>query len=166
MGVHQLFLSLGGHLGNRVEIFAETRRLIGETIGETKTASAVFCTPPWGFKSSRWFWNQVLLVETRLSPGAVLAETRKIEGRFGRVRQPGRYLSRKMDIDLLFYDDWVLEGQELLLPHPLLHLRRFVLAPLAEIAPGLIHPVLGLPVSRLLETCPDPSVVEKIRDPA
>lgn len=159
MGVHQLFLCLGGNLGNKFEIFSETRNLIEKRIGPFIHASRIYASPAWGFEASGEFWNQVTMVATNLSPLAVLWKCKKIEDYFGRERIPGHYLSRKMDIDLLFYDNQVTDSQTLTLPHPLIAVRRFVLVPLAEIAPEMIHPVTGKTVAEMLYECPDPSPV-------
>ncbi len=164
MGVHQLFLSLGGNLGHQTEIFLETRKRIQSTIGETRSISSLYRSAPWGFKSTRWFLNQVIQVETTLAPEAVLEETGRIEALFGRKRTPGKYLSRKMDIDILFYDDLVSRTEGLVIPHPLLHLRRFVLLPAAEIAPRLVHPGIRLTLAELLDRCPDRLEVFRIPD--
>ena len=125
MEEHQLFLCLGGNQGNKSEIFNTTRKLIAENIGTLRNISPVYASPPWGFKAHSAFWNQVLEVSTSLSPEEVLIQIHKIEAGFGRKRIAGKYLSRKMDIDLLFYDSLVMESELLILPHPLLALRRF-----------------------------------------
>ena len=162
MAGHQLILSLGGNLGNKAEIFAETLDLIQKDIGDIQLVSPVYETPPWGFEAAGLFWNQVILVKTGLNPAEVLLAIRDIESHFGRERQPGRYLSRKMDIDILFYDNLVLQTDELTIPHPLMASRRFVLAPLADVVPDLIHPVSGLTVSRMLEVCEDKLLVVRL----
>ncbi len=156
MGVHQLFLCLGGNLGNKFEIFSETKNMIEKRVGPVIHTSLIYASPSWGFEANGEFWNQVFLVATTCSPHAVLGKIKKIEDHFGRVRIPGQYLSRKMDIDLLFYDNRVIETQKLTIPHPLIAVRRFVLLPLAEIAPELIHPVNGKTVAEMLHECPDP----------
>lgn len=161
MGNHQLFLSLGGNLGNKAEIFAETRDLIRKKIGSEMALSSVFASEPWGFTSEDEFWNQVMGVITLLSPRSVIRKIREIEDHFGRKREHGVYLSRKMDIDLLFYDKLVVNGEDLVIPHPLIACRRFVLTPLAEVIPGYIHPVTGKSIIRMLEECTDNLCVVK-----
>lgn len=163
MGDHQLILSLGGNMGNKVEIFAETRALIHQTIGPIQHASPTYETPPWGFDSSDHFHNQVILISTGLTPHDVLKKIKEIEIRFGRKRKTGAYLPRKMDIDILFYDDQVISDAELTIPHPLIPLRRFVLVPLADLLPDLIHPLTGKSVIEMLEECPDGSVLRKFK---
>ncbi len=162
MGKHQLFLCLGGNLGNKDEIFSKTSDLIKRKIGDELAASSVYSAQPWGFESESEFRNQVIIVETSLSPHDVLKEIRKIEDYFGRERLPGVYLSREMDIDILFYDFLINDSKELVIPHPLIAYRRFVLVPLAEISPGFIHPVTGKSIAEMLDECKDLSRVNKI----
>lgn len=162
MGKHQLFLCLGGNLGNKDKIFAKTFDLIKRKIGDELAVSSVYSSHSWGFESKKEFRNQVIIVETSLSPLVVLKEIRKIEDCFGRKRVPGVYLSRKMDIDILFYDSLVSDSKELIIPHPLIANRRFVLVPLSEISPGFIHPGTGKCMAEMLSECTDLSPVIKI----
>ncbi|HNQ38276.1 MAG TPA: 2-amino-4-hydroxy-6-hydroxymethyldihydropteridine diphosphokinase [Prolixibacteraceae bacterium] len=162
MEEHQLFLCLGGNLGPKAENFHRALMLIEERIGPLRKVSPVYASPPWGFRTRYPFWNQVAEVATRLSPEAVLREIGDIERLFGRKRGDGGYRSRKMDVDILFYDRLVMTTGALTLPHPRLAERRFVLVPLADIAPELIHPVTGMTVARMLATSSDPSAVTPV----
>jgi 2-amino-4-hydroxy-6-hydroxymethyldihydropteridine diphosphokinase len=162
MAKHQLFLSLGGNLGNKNEIFAETLARINTQIGTIKALSSPYESVAWGFRSKHLFRNQVVKVGTDLSPEEVLKNIRTIENHFGRVRKPGKYLSRKMDIDILFYDDLQLCSEDLIIPHPLLAERKFVLIPFLEIDPEFIHPVLNKSIREICPDCPDHSSVGKI----
>ncbi len=162
MTEHQLILSLGGNLGNKAQIFSETSDLIENEIGNVVNVSPIYETPPWGFDSENLFWNQVLLVVTSLHPMKVLQKIREIEKHFGRKRKAGTYLSRKMDIDILFYDDEVIQTEQLTVPHPLIEKRRFVLAPLCDIRPELVHPGNGKLVREMLAECSDISEVKKL----
>lgn len=164
MGKHQVFLCLGGNLGDRAEIFRVTTELLERQVGALQKASPRYETPPWGFESELPFWNQVLLLETALLPEQVLTQVQFIENYFGRERQPGKYLSRKMDIDILFYDRMIRNTPELTIPHPLMAVRRFVLQPLADIAPRLVHPVTGQTVAEMLAACTDPAVIKRCCD--
>jgi 2-amino-4-hydroxy-6-hydroxymethyldihydropteridine diphosphokinase len=155
---------LGGNLGNKDEIFSETLILIGKKIGECSRLSPAYVSPPWGFRSRYPFRNQVVRVITTLSPGDVLKGIKEIENHFGRARSARRYLSRKMDIDILFYDDLVTTTETLTIPHPKMADRRFVLTPLADIAPEFVHPVTGKTVSSMLAECPDRSTVSKEKE--
>lgn len=162
MAYHQLILSLGGNMGNKAEIFAETSDLIEKHIGNIILLSSAYETPPWGFESKNHFRNQVLIVKTNLLPEDVLAQIGLIENHFGRIRKPGVYLSRMMDIDILFYDDKVIDTSELTIPHPQIEHRRFILEPLNDILPGFVHPLNGKTVAEMLADCQDNSVLKRI----
>ncbi len=158
----KLFLLLGGNLGNKAKIFEDTCQMLVKSIGEIIENSSVYETEPWGFESEDLFWNQVLVFETKLQPNEILKSTKNIENRIGRERKADRYISRLIDIDLLFYDDLILKTEELEIPHPRMIDRRFVLEPLAEIASIKIHPVFEKSISVLLEECPDKLEVKRL----
>jgi len=160
----KLFLLLGGNLGNKERIFSTARKRLGEELGALIQTSSVFETEPWGFDSDDMFWNQVLVIETSLTPEQVLECTKDIETELGRVRKAARYSSRLIDIDLLFYDDMVLHEPGLELPHPRMIDRRFVLEPLAEVAAELVHPVFKRNIVSLLEECSDHLQVKRLID--
>ncbi len=157
-------LCLGSNLGDRERLLSGARREITERIGKLNGISSVYETRPWGFEAGPWFLNQVVFVDTFLSPEAVLEEILRIEKQHGRERhvQAG-YQSRTLDIDILYYDKLVMMTEALTIPHPLLHLRRFVLEPLAEIDPAYIHPVLGFSNRELLTACHDDFDVTHIK---
>jgi len=160
----KLFLLLGGNLGNKEEIFRTARRRLGEELGAIVQTSSVYETEPWGFESEDLFWNQVLVIETGLTPEEVLVHTKAIELELGRIRKAARYSSRLIDIDLLFYDELVLHEPNLELPHPRMIDRRFVLEPLAEVAAEFIHPVFKQNIISLLEECSDELQVKRLID--
>jgi 2-amino-4-hydroxy-6-hydroxymethyldihydropteridine diphosphokinase len=166
MARHQLFLCLGGNLGNKTEIFKKSLGLIQKKIGRLKKVSGLYASPAWGFIADNEFYNQVIQIETSLSPSSVLFEIKQIENFFGRKRDPGKIISRKMDIDILFYDDLIIDSDELTIPHPLLYLRNFVLIPLMEIAPEFVHPVIKKTTCEMLEKCPDKSIVTPVSKPS
>ncbi len=139
-----VYLGLGSNLGNREEILQQAITAIEKQIGSVVSLSAFYETPPWGFDSPQPFLNAAVAVDTPLAPVPLLDATQTIERTLGRKSKSskGIYSDRPIDIDILFYDNLIVESDCLTLPHPLLHLRTFVLAPLVEIAPTLIHPVL------------------------
>ena len=157
----EVFILLGGNLGDKSKIFEETRKLIGERIGLVTKLSSVYVTEPWGFESEL-FWNQALVATTTLKPNEILLQTQTIERIMGRVKKSNYYEARVMDIDLLFYNDLILNTSGLTLPHPKIADRRFVLIPLNEIAPDKCHPVTGLMVHEMLRLCSDKLKVERI----
>ncbi len=159
---HQLYLCLGGNIGKKSQIFQKSLFFIENRIGRIEQSSPLFISPPWGFVAKEEFWNQVIVVVTMLTPPEVLREIRKIESYFGRNRESGRYLSRRMDIDILFYDQLILKTEELTIPHPLMEHRKFVLMPLAHISPGFLHPVTGKSVAQMVTDCDDPSEVREL----
>ena len=146
------YLSLGSNLGDRLRLIQEAVAALTVEAGPVTALSSLYETAPWGFSSPHRFLNVALALETTLSPETLLAVTQRIERDLGRTHKSvaGRYADRTIDIDLLFVGDAVLDTPALTLPHPRLHLRRFVLEPLCEIAPDLCHPLLRKSVSQLL----------------
>lgn len=160
--MHKVFLGIGGNIGNKQKNFAEVLNWIENSIGTVVKKSSVYETPPWGFNAEENFWNQVVLVETKFTPLELLERIQQIEAHFGRERKTKQYISREMDIDILYFDDDFLEVENLVIPHPRIHQRKFVLVPLVEIAPGLKHPLLRLTSIQMLENCRDGSLIKKV----
>jgi len=158
----KLYILLGGNLGDKQFIFSETRKRLAEQIGAITRQSAVYETEPWGFESEDMFWNQALEIETNLSPNEILAQTHDIELELGRIRKENQYDSRLIDIDILFVGSLIVNQDNLVIPHPRIQDRKFVLVPLCEIVPQLVHPVFQRTVSRLLNECTDQLAVKKI----
>lgn len=147
----KLYLSLGSNEGDRELLLRSAIDAIGQLIGPVDSISPFVETEPWGFESPHPFVNTALSVETSLPAMDVLERTQSIERQLGRRRKSiaGRYEDRPIDIDLLLYGDLVLTSERLILPHPLLPERLFVLEPLAEIAPQILHPTLGKTIQTL-----------------
>lgn len=167
--MNRVALLIGGNEGNRALLIDQATEQIRQRIGSVVDLSSVYETEPWGNfeiqdseSGIQNFLNRALLVETTLSPWQVLRTALGIESLLGRKRDfkdpkvskdltPSRlYHSRPMDIDIIFYDDLVLDTPELTLPHPRMHLRQFVLEPLAEIMPDYVHPTLQKSITQLL----------------
>ena len=154
--LHQVYLALGSNLGDRLN---NMRQALDNLPPEFRLTaiSPVYETDPWGVIDQPRFLNQACAGETTLSPQALLAYLKAIEMRLG--RQPTlQYGPRLIDLDLLFYDDLVIETPQLVIPHPHLHERAFVLVPLAQIAPQLRHPRLGKTVSEMLTEVPQTGI--------
>lgn len=147
----KLYLALGSNQGDRKALLDAARAACDASLGRVTGCSDYIETAPWGFSSPHPFLNAVLELETELSPLAVLERTQEIERQLGRQTKSSAagYQDRPIDLDLLLYDDLVLETPRLTLPHPLMHLRDFVLEPLQQLAPTLRHPVLGLSIAEL-----------------
>jgi len=161
-GMAKSFLILGSNLGNRLNNLDQARLMISKSMGPISICSAFYETEPWGFADESFFLNQVVVVSTTINPFELLTEIIRIEAFLGRTRGNIRYVSRTIDIDILFYDDLIIETPELIIPHIEMKNRRFVLEPLAEIASDLIHPVLHTSVRNLLNDCTDQSLVHRI----
>jgi 2-amino-4-hydroxy-6-hydroxymethyldihydropteridine diphosphokinase len=159
--MHTVYLLTGSNIGDSYTHLMQARKAIALQAGEVIIASSVYKTEPWGNKDQQDFLNQVLQVNTELEPLDLLRTVLGIEQEMGRDRKE-KWGPRIIDIDILFYDNMMLESEELHVPHPYLHERRFTLLPLNEIAPDLIHPVFKRTISILLAQCPDHSVVEKM----
>ncbi len=149
-----LYLGLGSNLGDKQVYLKLAISLIAKRIGRIVCQSAYYETEPWGYVSSNTYLNAVIAVETNLMPMDVLDITQDIEKELGRKQKSteGGYADRPIDIDLLLMDDWVMQTERLTLPHPLMHQRLFVMEPLVEIAPTLIHPVLKKTICQIYNT--------------
>lgn len=138
---HQIYLSIGGNLGNREDYLQQSRSMLQEALGPICQQSQIYETAAWGLENQAPFLNQVLRVETEKTPQESIAICLAIEAELGRKRLV-KWGPRPIDIDILFYDDAIIREDNLEIPHSRLHLRNFVLIPLREIAGDLVHPVL------------------------
>jgi len=143
-----VYIALGSNLGDRAANLAKAREMLGNDIQVLK-CSSLYQTAPWGYSKQDDFYNQVLECETELSPMRLLRRLKRFEKRMGRKKT---FLNgpRVIDLDILFYDNLIMETRHLVIPHPRMHERAFVLVPLAEICPGLVHPVFGKNMAELL----------------
>ncbi len=163
--MNKVYALLGGNIGNVLNTFEKAIEKINLQIGPCTAKSNVYVSEPWGFKSSKFFYNQALIIETDLGPEEVLKHFLLIEKLLGRQRpeKKQKYESRNIDIDILFFNDIIHESDILQIPHPLVHLRSFALLPLVEIAPTLLHPKLNSPIVKVLSDCEDISYIRNIK---
>ena len=156
----RVILLTGGNLGDVKRTLQTAQQLINSRIGAVLRCSHRYESKPWGFADAPEFFTQALEVSTALSPGEVLDAVQRIESELGRNRAAealekaatgARYVSRPVDIDILFYDDEIIDSERLTVPHPRLAEREFVLVPLCEIVRNRKHPVTGLSVAEMLD---------------
>lgn len=158
---NKVYLLTGSNVGDSSALLKEAKLAIQKQVGEIEAASQLYKTAPWGNTNQQDFLNQVLAVNTNLSATDVLKIILNIELQMGRTREK-KWAPRTIDIDILFFNNEFIQEDNLIVPHPLLHQRRFTLVPLAEIAPNYSHPLLHQSIFNLLQHCNDDSVVEKL----
>ena len=162
MTMHTAVFCLGGNIRPRRRFLDRAVQCLAERIGTIVQTSSVYETEAWGFRAPA-FLNRAVVAETGLSPEEVLRVTQAIERQLGRMRKTdGAYASRTVDIDILFYDDAVVNVPGLQIPHPRIAERRFVLAGLEEIMPDFVHPVHKKNIRTLYEQCPDTLRVRRL----
>lgn len=150
------FIGLGSNLGNRRRHIVVAAAKLAERCGDVLSLSQMYETKPWGFDSSNLFLNAVVKLRTELSPENLLEQLKQIEVEAGRKEaEDHAYHDRPIDLDILLYGDLILKTDTLTIPHPLMQQRRFVMEPLAEIAPTVIHPVLKMTMNEILKSLPD-----------
>ena len=158
MASESVFILLGSNLGDRQLLVNQACRMMEEKCGKIVAKSRLYESEPWGFKSEHWFLNQVVEVQTQLSPDEMMRQLLEIEKELGRDRSTPHegYVSRPMDLDILYWgEDLLVESQHVIVPHPRLHQRRFTLLPLCDIAPDYVHPIMKKTNLQLLDECQD-----------
>ena len=146
-----IYLGLGSNLGNKHENIKKALALIAERVGDILALSDFYETQSWGYNSSESYINAAVKIETLLIPEELLIVTQDIERKIGRKKKTvgSEYQDRIIDIDILLYDNLILQTTKLTIPHPLMHQREFVLKPLSEIAPNVAHPISGKTIVEL-----------------
>tara|TARA_B100000470_G_scaffold45438_1_gene33291 strand:+ start:2253 stop:2747 length:495 start_codon:yes stop_codon:yes gene_type:complete len=153
----KIYLSIGSNKGNRYSQIKEALKLIREDLGEIISISKIYETKSWGFESEI-FLNLCIAIKSELSPDKLLFSINSIEEKIGRKRDSKKVNAREIDIDIIFYSNKIVNQEELIIPHPRLELRNFVLVPLSEIASDFVHPILLKSVKELLECSNDDNI--------
>lgn len=157
----EIYLSLGSNVGDRKKNLRDAELFIQAHIGQITKESSDYLTPPWGKTDQDPFYNNVILVKSYLNPKQILRRIEKIELLLGR-KKVEKWGPRKIDIDILFYDQKIIKENKLIIPHPLLHERNFVLVPLLEISSDFVHPVLLKTIEEIYLSIPDKSQIQKL----
>jgi 2-amino-4-hydroxy-6-hydroxymethyldihydropteridine diphosphokinase len=158
---NKAYLLTGGNMGNRTGYLHDASENISSSCGEILKKSSLYETAAWGKTNQPNFFNQVLLIETVLTAVELMKKILWIEEKMGRIRNE-KYGARIIDIDILFFNDEIINSPQLIIPHPEIQNRRFALAPMNEIAAKFIHPILLKNISTLLKECGDKLDVKKI----
>jgi 2-amino-4-hydroxy-6-hydroxymethyldihydropteridine diphosphokinase len=155
--MNTVYLLLGSNLEDRAKMIRRASGELAEKIGLIRQSSSVYESEPWGFEAKNSFLNQVVKLETGLDPVELLDKILEIEHALGRRRESNHmtYASRIIDIDILFYNDEIIQGERLNIPHPNISQRMFTLVPLCELNGSLIHPVFNKSLADLKSECPD-----------
>jgi 2-amino-4-hydroxy-6-hydroxymethyldihydropteridine diphosphokinase len=160
--MNEVYLGIGGNLGNRLHNIEFAINLISERIAIPEKTSSVYMSEPWGFQHAKYFTNAVVMIRTSKSADEIFAITTGIELEMKRVRSKSGYQGRTMDIDILFYGSEIIETETLKIPHPKIQERLFVLLPMCEIAQSFIHPQLKKDMQQLKGDCEDTGRIRKL----
>lgn len=158
--MHLAYLLIGSNLGDKASYLKNASSYIQQQCGQIVKQSSFYETEPWGFTEQPSFLNQALCIKTELSPAQLMHTLLQIESEMGRTRTL-KMGPRNIDLDILQIDQEIIDSPLLQLPHPAMHLRRFALIPMEEIAPNLVHPHLNKTITQLLEECSDQTNVQK-----
>lgn len=163
MNISNAFLLLGSNLGDKLFFLTEAKKELQQNVGMILNESGLYRTEAWGVTDQPSYLNQVVKIRCHFSPEILLEQILLIEKKLGRERK-ALWDARTIDIDILYIDQMVLQTPSLTIPHPRLHLRRFALVPMCEVAPRFVHPVFQLTQAALLERCPDNLSVELLTE--
>ncbi len=162
---HTVFLLLGSNIHPRTGYLKDAINIIDSSLGVVKSVSSLYESEPWGFEAPVTFLNQVVCLETSWEPLDILKKTQEIERQLGRSEKSAgnKYVSRTLDIDILFFDNLTIRHPELIVPHAQITNRRFALMPIVEMVPEKKHPVFQKTCRQLLEDCTDACKVWKYK---
>ena len=157
----KVYLSIGSNKGNRSVLINKAINEIEKKVGIIISRSSIYQSKSWGFDSNE-FYNLCLLIDTDIVPKSLLINLKKIEKSMGREDIDGSYSDRLIDIDILFYDNIIIDSEDLKIPHPKIEIRKFVLVPMLEIADDYVHPILNKTIRQLDNECDDQGIPLKI----
>jgi len=157
----KVYLSIGSNKGNRSVLINKAIDEIEKKIGKIISRTSIYQSKSWGFDSND-FYNISLLIDTDIEPKSLLINLKKIEKSMGREDIDGSYSDRFIDIDILFYDNIIIDSEDLKIPHPKIEIRKFVLVPMLEIADDYVHPILNKTIRQLDNECDDQGIPLKI----
>ena len=158
--MNNVFLQLGSNISDRILFLKNAIKIIENEIGDVLTKSKIYESAPWGVKKQNNFLNQIIEITTKLNENILLDKILEIEKRLGRIRIK-KWGERCIDIDILFYNNTIIETKNLSIPHKLIHKRMFVLLPLSEIAPKMVHPKYNKTIEELMYECKDCKLVNE-----
>ena len=157
--MNKVFLLLGSNIEPRCKYLEKAEHKLVASVGNVIVRSDIYESEPFGFNADQTFLNRILFLSSDLTAKQVLNKIHIIEQELGRTRSEEGYSSRTIDIDILYFNNEVIDTDTLMIPHPRMHKRMFTLVPLAEIAPDFIHPILHINSKELIDVCPDDSKV-------
>lgn len=163
MSTRDIYLCIGGNLGDRDANMEEVMTFIEFNFGDIVAISPIVESEGWQMTNVPPFLNQIVHIRSELTNAQLVEEIHDLDDFYGREKASGQYLSRAMDLDVLFIGNEIIEEEDLVVPHPRIQERRFVLDPFVRLYPDFIHPVLGKSMSTLLAECPDTNPVELYR---
>lgn len=156
--MNKAVILLGSNIGDSQGHLINALQLLADSVGEIVAKSGVYQTQPWGNTDQASFLNLLIILETSLSPEKLMEALLSIENQMGRQRIT-KWEPRIIDLDIIYFNDWIINSEHLSIPHPLMQERKFVLAPLVQILPDFMHPVLGMDSKSLLMACSDESEI-------
>jgi 2-amino-4-hydroxy-6-hydroxymethyldihydropteridine diphosphokinase len=160
--MNKAVILLGSNIGDSHDYLIQALQFIADYAGNIVAQSGIYQTEPWGNTNQASFLNQLIILETELSPENLMEELLRIENQMGRLRVT-KWEPRIIDLDIIYFNDWIINSDLLTIPHPLMQERKFVLAPLAQVLPDFIHPLLGKNSMNLLSNCSDDSEIRLLK---
>jgi 2-amino-4-hydroxy-6-hydroxymethyldihydropteridine diphosphokinase len=161
--LNNIYILSGSNLGDREKALTTAKQEIQLHCGSISACSSIYESDPWGFDSDEKFLNQVILLTSKLGPYALLAKLQEIEKKMGRIRTKSGYESRIIDLDILYFNDEIIQNEALKIPHPAMHQRAFTMVPMEELAPNFLHPILKISQKEILSALADKKDIKRFK---